>query len=425
MFDLNGMRLGIIGLGYVGLPLAVEFGKQRPVVGFDINQARINALTAGHDTTLEVSEEELKEATQLCYSAQLEDLAECNIFIVTVPTPIDAHKKPDLTPLIKASQSIGKVLKKGDIVIYESTVYPGATEEDCVPVLEQVSGLKFNVDFFAGYSPERINPGDKEHRVTTIKKVTSGSTPEVAELVDSLYRQIITAGTHKASSIKVAEAAKVIENTQRDLNIALINELALIFNKMDIDTESVLEAAGTKWNFLPFRPGLVGGHCIGVDPYYLTHKAESIGYHPEIILAGRRLNDSMGAYVVSQLVKAMLKRRIHVDGARVLVMGLTFKENCPDLRNTKVVDIISELADYNIAVDVYDPWVSIEEAQHEYAITPIVEPALDAYDGIILAVAHNEFRVLGAEKIRQYGKHEHVLYDLKYLLSAAESDLRL
>lgn len=425
MLNLDDIKLAIIGLGYVGLPLAVEFGKYRPVVGFDINQSRIDALKDGHDTTLEVSDEELTHSAQLGFSANIDDLKACNTYIVTVPTPIDEHKKPDLTPLIKASQTIGNVLKKGDIVIYESTVYPGATEEDCVPVLEQASGLKFNVDFFAGYSPERINPGDKEHRVTTIKKVTSGSTPEVAELVDVLYRQIITAGTHKASSIRVAEAAKVIENTQRDLNIALINELALIFNKMGIDTEAVLEAAGTKWNFLPFRPGLVGGHCIGVDPYYLTHKAESIGYHPEIILAGRRLNDSMGAYVVSQLIKGMLKRRIRVDGARVLVMGLTFKENCPDLRNTKVVDIVRELAEYNIEVDVYDPWVSVEEAQHEYGITPIAEPAVNTYDGIILAVAHNEFRALGAESIRKHGKAEHVLYDLKYLLSAAESDLRL
>lgn len=425
MLNLDDIKLAIIGLGYVGLPLAVEFGKHRSVVGFDINQPRIDALKAGHDATLEVSDEELKQATQLSYSANLDDLKACNTFIVTVPTPIDEHKQPDLTPLVKASESIGKVLKKGDIVIYESTVYPGATEEDCVPVLEKVSGLKFNVDFFAGYSPERINPGDKEHRVTTIKKVTSGSTPEAADLVDALYNQIITAGTHKASSIKVAEAAKVIENTQRDLNIALINELAIIFNKMGIDTEAVLKAAGTKWNFLPFRPGLVGGHCIGVDPYYLTHKAQSIGYHPEIILAGRRLNDGMGAYVVSQLVKAMLKRRIHVDGARVLVMGLTFKENCPDLRNTRVVDIVSELAEYNIAVDIYDPWVSIEEAQHEYGITPVAEPAIAAYDGIVLAVAHNEFRALGAENIRKHGKAEHVLYDLKYLLNSAESDLRL
>ena len=425
MLSLQEVKLAIIGLGYVGLPLAVEFGKRRSVVGFDINQQRIDALKAGHDATLEVSDGELKEASQLVYSASLDDLKSCNVFIVTVPTPIDEHKQPDLTPLIKASETIGSVLKKGDIVIYESTVYPGATEEDCVPVLEKVSGLKLNVDFFAGYSPERINPGDKEHRVTTIKKITSGSTPAVADLVDSLYREIIIAGTHKASCIKVAEAAKVIENTQRDLNIALINELAIIFNRMGIDTEAVLQAAGTKWNFLPFRPGLVGGHCIGVDPYYLTHKAQSIGYHPEIILAGRRLNDGMGAYVVSQLVKAMLKRRIHVDGARVLVMGLTFKENCPDLRNTRVVDIISELAEYNIQVDIYDPWIAVDEARHEYGITPITQPAINAYDGIVLAVAHNEFRALGAEKIRQYGKAKHILYDLKYLLSAEEADLRL
>jgi len=425
MLSLQEVKLAIIGLGYVGLPLAVEFGKRRSVVGFDINQQRIDALKAGHDATLEVSDGELKEASQLVYSATLDDLKSCNVFIVTVPTPIDEHKQPDLTPLIKASETIGSVLKKGDIVIYESTVYPGATEEDCVPVLEKVSGLKFNVDFFAGYSPERINPGDKEHRVTTIKKVTSGSTPAVADLVDALYQEIIIAGTHKASCIKVAEAAKVIENTQRDLNIALINELAIIFNRMGIDTEAVLQAAGTKWNFLPFRPGLVGGHCIGVDPYYLTHKAQSIGYHPEIILAGRRLNDGMGAYVVSQLVKAMLKRRIHVDGARVLVMGLAFKENCPDLRNTRVVDIISELAEYNIQVDVYDPWVSAMEAQHEYGITPITEPAVNAYDGIVLAVAHNEFRMLGVEAIRKYGKAAHIIYDLKYLLRAEEADLRL
>ena len=425
MVSLQEVKLAVIGLGYVGLPLAVEFGKHRAVVGFDINNSRIEALQAGHDATLEVSDVELKQAEMLTYTAKLEDLKACNVFIVTVPTPIDEHKQPDLTPLIKASESIGKVLKKGDIVIYESTVYPGATEEDCVPVLEKVSGLQLNVDFFAGYSPERINPGDKEHRVTTIKKVTSGSTPEAASLVDALYNQIITAGTHKATSIRVAEAAKVIENTQRDLNIALINELAIIFNKMGIDTEAVLQAAGTKWNFLPFRPGLVGGHCIGVDPYYLTHKAQSIGYHPEIILAGRRLNDGMGAYVVSQLVKAMLKRRIHVDGARVLVLGLAFKENCPDLRNTRVVDIIGELAEYNIAVDVYDPWVNSTEAQHEYGITPISETAINAYDGIVLAVAHNEFRDLGVENIRRYGKAEHVLYDLKYLLNAVESDLRL
>lgn len=425
MLKLTDIKLAIIGLGYVGLPLAVEFGKKRSVIGFDINQPRIAALQAGHDSTLEVDDQELNEAAQLSYSANPADLAQANVYIVTVPTPIDAHKRPDLTPLYKASETIGKTLQKGDIVIYESTVYPGATEEECIPVLERVSGLKFNEDFFAGYSPERINPGDKEHRVTTIKKVTSGSTPEVADLVDALYNEIIIAGTHKASSIKVAEAAKVIENTQRDLNIALINELAVIFNKMGIDTEAVLQAAGTKWNFLPFRPGLVGGHCIGVDPYYLTHKAEAIGYHPQIILAGRRLNDSMGAYVVSQLIKCMMKKRIHVDGAKVLVMGLTFKENCPDLRNTKVVDIVKELGEYNIAVDVYDPWISSTEAQHEYNITPIVEPEINGYDGIIIAVGHKQFVELGAENIRKFGKPEHVLYDLKYLLTAEESDLRL
>jgi UDP-N-acetyl-D-galactosamine dehydrogenase len=361
----------------------------------------------------------------LSYSADTADLEAANVYIVTVPTPIDEHKQPDLTPLRKASETIGKTLKHGDIVIYESTVYPGATEEECIPVLERVSGLVFNQDFFAGYSPERINPGDKEHRVTTIKKVTSGSTPEVADLVDALYNQIITAGTHKATSIKVAEAAKVIENTQRDLNIALINELAVIFNKMGIDTEAVLKAAGTKWNFLPFRPGLVGGHCIGVDPYYLTHKAQAIGYHPEIILAGRRLNDSMGAYVVSQLVKGMLKKRIHVEGARVLIMGLTFKENCPDLRNTKVIDIVRELAEYDIAVDVYDPWVSVEEAQHEYGISPIAQPQQGTYDGIVLAVAHQQFAAMSEQDYRQLGKPQHVLYDLKYVLPEGQSDLRL
>jgi UDP-N-acetyl-D-galactosamine dehydrogenase len=425
MHTLDTLKLAIIGLGYVGLPLAVEFAKKRSVVGFDINQARIDALKTGHDATLEVSDEELAEATGLSYSANLQDLAACNTYIVTVPTPIDEHKQPDLTPLVKASETIGKVLKKGDIVIYESTVYPGATEEDCVPVLEKFSGLKFNVDFYAGYSPERINPGDKEHRVSTIKKVTSGSTPEVAELVDQLYRQIIVVGTHKAESIKVAEAAKVIENTQRDVNIALINELAIIFNKMGIDTEAVLQAAGSKWNFLPFRPGLVGGHCIGVDPYYLTHKAQSIGYHPEIILAGRRLNDGMGAYVVSQLVKAMLKRRITVEGARVLVLGLTFKENCPDLRNTRIVDIVKELRDYNITADVFDPWVDVAEAQHEYGLTPIDAPEQGAYDAIIVGVAHQQFKDMGAEAIRALGKPEHVVYDLKYVMPRNAADLRL
>ncbi|HCW21055.1 MULTISPECIES: Vi polysaccharide biosynthesis UDP-N-acetylglucosamine C-6 dehydrogenase TviB [Achromobacter] len=425
MLRIQDVKLAVVGLGYVGLPLAVEFGKKRSVIGFDINTRRIDALKAGHDHTLEVSDAELAEAAQLRYTADRAELGQANVFIVTVPTPIDEYKQPDLTPLVKASETIGAVLKRGDIVIYESTVYPGATEEDCVPVLERVSGLKFNVDFYAGYSPERINPGDKDHRVSTIKKVTSGSTPEVAELVDQLYKEIITAGTHKASSIRVAEAAKVIENTQRDVNIALINELALIFNKMGIDTEAVLQAAGTKWNFLPFRPGLVGGHCIGVDPYYLTHKAQSIGYHPEIILAGRRLNDSMGGYVVSQLVKAMTKQRIHVQGARVLVMGLAFKENCPDLRNTRIVDIVGELRDYNVDVDVYDPWVDPEEAMHEYGLTPVAKLEEGKYDAVILAVAHNQFKALGAEGIRKLGKAQHILYDLKYVLSAAESDLRL
>jgi UDP-N-acetyl-D-galactosamine dehydrogenase len=417
--------IAIIGLGYVGLPLAVEFGKLRPVLGFDINTKRIGELQAGHDATLETTPEELAEAKRLRFSTQLEDLRACSIFIVTVPTPIDEHKRPDLTPLVKASETVGKVLKRGDIVIYESTVYPGCTEEDCVPVLEKFSGLRFNQDFFCGYSPERINPGDKEHRVTTIKKVTAGSTPAIADEVDALYREIIVAGTHKAASIKVAEAAKVIENTQRDLNIALINELALIFNKMGIDTEAVLQAAGSKWNFLPFRPGLVGGHCIGVDPYYLTHKAQSIGYHPEIILAGRRLNDGMGAYVVAQLVKAMTKKRLQVDGAKVLVMGLTFKENCPDLRNTRVVDIVAELHDYNCQVDVYDPWVSAAEAQHEYGISPVATPQAGHYDAIILAVAHQEFKAMGAAAIRALGKPSAVLYDLKYLLPAEQADLRL
>ena len=423
--NLNHAPIAIIGLGYVGLPLAVEFGKIRSVLGFDINPKRIAELQAGKDSTLETTSEELAAAQHLRFSTQLEDLRACSIFIVTVPTPIDGANRPDLTPLIKASETVGKVLKKGDIVIYESTVYPGCTEEDCVPILEKLSGLKFNQDFFCGYSPERINPGDKEHRVTTIKKVTSGSTPAIADEVDALYREIIQAGTHKASSIKVAEAAKVIENTQRDLNIALINELALIFNKMGIDTEAVLQAAGSKWNFLPFRPGLVGGHCIGVDPYYLTHKAQSIGYHPEIILAGRRLNDSMGAYVVAQLVKTMTKKRLQVNGAKVLVMGLAFKENCPDLRNTRVVDIVAELHDYNCQVDVYDPWVSAAEAQHEYGITPVSSPQAGYYDAVILAVAHQEFKNMGAAAIRALGKQPSVIYDLKYLLPAEDADLRL
>ncbi|WP_029778617.1 Vi polysaccharide biosynthesis UDP-N-acetylglucosamine C-6 dehydrogenase TviB [Acinetobacter baumannii] len=415
----------MIGLGYVGLPLAVEFGKKVPVVGFDIYQKRISELKSGQDHTLEVSPEELKQAAQLSYTTNLEDLKDCNFFIVTVPTPIDNYKQPDLTPLVKASTSIGKILKKGDIVVYESTVYPGATEEVCIPVLEEISGLTFNKDFFAGYSPERINPGDKLHRVTNILKITSGSTPEVADYVDEVYNLIIEAGTHKAASIKVAEAAKVIENTQRDVNIALINELALIFNKLGIDTEEVLKAAGTKWNFLPFRPGLVGGHCIGVDPYYLTHKAQAIGYHPEIILAGRRLNDSMGAYVVTQLVKGMIKKKIQVEGAKVLVLGLSFKENCPDIRNTKVIDIVKELQEYHMDVDVYDPWIDSEETQHEYGITPVKQPTAGQYDAVILAVAHNEFKEMGIEAIRSLGKTSHVLYDLKYVLAQSESDIRL
>lgn len=422
---LNDIKLAVIGLGYVGLPLAVEFGRRRGVVGFDINQKRIADLKDGVDATLETTHEELGAAKHLTFTSSVDDLRDCNCYIVTVPTPIDAFKRPDLTPLLKASETVGKVLKKGDIVIYESTVYPGCTEEDCVPVLERESGLRFNIDFFCGYSPERINPGDKEHRVTTIRKVTSGSTTEISDLIDMLYNEIITAGTHKAESIRVAEAAKVIENTQRDLNIALINELAIIFNKMEIDTEAVLNAAGSKWNFLPFRPGLVGGHCIGVDPYYLTHKAQAIGYHPEIILAGRRLNDGMGTYVVAQLIKAMMKKRIQVEGARVLIMGLAFKENCPDLRNTRVVDIVAELRDYNCEVDVYDPWISEVEAKHEYDITLVKEPTNGDYDAVILAVAHQQFRNMGADGIRALGKAKCVVYDLKYVLPAEKSDLRL
>ena len=423
--SLSSVRIAVIGLGYVGLPLAVEFGKQRTVVGFDIRQERIAELRAGRDHTLEVSAQELAEAAHLQFTHEPADMAGCNVFIVTVPTPIDEHKQPDLGPLMQASETVARLLKPGDVVVYESTVYPGATEDDCVPVLERHSGLRFNHDFFAGYSPERINPGDKAHRLTGIVKITSGSTPEAADLVDALYAQIITAGTHKAASIRIAEAAKVIENTQRDVNIALVNELALIFNRMGIDTEAVLQAAGTKWNFQHFRPGLVGGHCIGVDPYYLTHKAKAIGYHPEIILAGRRLNDSMGAYVVTQLVKAMTKRRIHVQGAKVLVMGLAFKENCPDLRNTRVVDIVRELAQYDVEADVHDPWVNAGAAQAEYGIALVPTPAPGAYDAIIVAVAHQQFRALGAAAIRALGKPEHVLFDLKYVLDAAESDIRL
>ncbi len=423
--QLNDLNLAVIGLGYVGLPLAVEFGKVRSVLGFDINNKRVSELQGGSDSTLEVSQSDLYEAKHLVYSSKPEDLSACNTYIVTVPTPIDEYKRPDLTPLIKASRTIGAHLKPGDIVIYESTVYPGATEEDCVPVLERVSGLTFNKDFFVGYSPERINPGDKQRRLNNIKKVTSGSTKEVANLIDQLYAQIITAGTHKAESIRVAEAAKVIENTQRDVNIALINELSIIFNRLGIDTEAVLEAAGTKWNFLPFRPGLVGGHCIGVDPYYLTHKAQAIGHHPEMILAGRRINDGMGAYVVSQLVKAMTKSRIQVQDSKVLVMGLTFKENCPDLRNTRVVDIVYELSEYNVDVDVFDPWVNADSAREEYGIHMTDNPVPGSYDAIILAVAHDEFRSTPVEELRKMGKPQHILYDLKYIYKAHETDLRL
>jgi UDP-N-acetyl-D-galactosamine dehydrogenase len=425
MFTLDNTRLGVIGLGYVGLPLAVEFGKRYPTVGFDINAHRIKELQAGHDFTLEVDSAELAQARLLTFSTELEALAACNVYIVTVPTPVNQHKQPDLQPLLKASESIGKVLKKHDVVIYESTVYPGATEEDCVPVLEKVSGLIFNKDFYAGYSPERINPGDKAHRVTSILKVTSGSTEEIAAYVDALYRSIITAGTHKASSIRVAEAAKVIENTQRDVNIALINELALLFNRLGLDTEEVLLAAGTKWNFLPFRPGLVGGHCIGVDPYYLTHKAQAIGYNPEVILSGRRINDGMGRYVAAQTIKLMLHKRIHVLQSRVLIMGLTFKENCPDLRNTRVIDIIDEFRDYGADVDVYDPWVDKREALEEYAIQPLDELRNGQYDAIILAVAHDAFKQMSSAQIRALGKEHAVLFDIKYVLPAADVDGRL
>jgi UDP-N-acetyl-D-galactosamine dehydrogenase len=425
MMDLKAVKIAVIGLGYVGLPLAVEFGKKYPTIGFDINNKRISELETGTDYTLEVGTEELSQATKLSFTANCADLEEANVYIVTVPTPINKYKQPDLTPLIRASETIGKTLKKGDVVIYESTVYPGATEEDCIPILERSSGLTFNRDFFAGYSPERINPGDKEHRVTTILKVTSGSTPEVADFVDSLYGSIITAGTHKAESIRVAEAAKVIENTQRDVNIALINELAMIFNRMGINTEAVLRAAGTKWNFLPFRPGLVGGHCIGVDPYYLTHKAESIGYYPEMILAGRRINDNMSRYVAAEFVKALLKKGILVKDAHILMMGLTFKENCPDIRNTKVVDIVSELQQYGIRVDIYDPWVNVDDAQHEYNVRPVSKLLPGIYDGAIIAVAHNEFKNMGTQGIKELLSDNHVLYDLKYIIDAEHADLRL
>ena len=418
-------RIAIIGLGYVGLPLAIVFGKKRKVIGYDIDKNRISELKSGYDYTLETTPQELKDAVHLSYTSNKEDILDCEIYIVTVPTPIDKHKKPDLKSLIKSSEMVGSVLNKGDIVVYESTVYPGATEEVCVPILERQSKLKFNKDFFCGYSPERINPGDKEHRVTTIKKVTSGSTPEIAMEVDKLYQEVITAGTYKVSSIRVAEAAKVIENTQRDVNIALINELALIFNKLDIDTESVHEAAGTKWNFLPFRPGLVGGHCIGVDPHYLSHKALEVGYYPEMILAGRQLNDNMGPYVVNQVSKLMIHKRIDVMGANILIMGLTFKENCPDLRNTRVVDLVEEFKSFNCNVDVFDPWANQEDALREYGIKPIDRPINDKYDAILLAVAHDKFKKLTSKQIRAYGKDNHVLYDIKYLLKIDEVDGRL
>ncbi|MDC0660491.1 Vi polysaccharide biosynthesis UDP-N-acetylglucosamine C-6 dehydrogenase TviB [Leisingera sp. SS27] len=418
-------KICVIGLGYVGLPLAAAFGQHRAVAGFDIDPSRIAELRKGEDRTRELEPEELAAAEFLRFTSDPAEIADCSIYIVTVPTPVDANHTPDLGPLLAASAIVGSVLKPGDLVIYESTVYPGATEEDCVPVLEARSGLTFNADFFAGYSPERINPGDKQRRLKDVVKVTSGSTPEVAERVDALYREVVAAGTHKAASIRVAEAAKVIENSQRDINIALVNELAKIFNRMGIDTQAVLEAAGTKWNFLPFRPGLVGGHCIGVDPYYLTHKAEQLGYHPEILLAGRRLNDGMGAYVAGEMVKAMLKRGLPVAGARVLVMGLTFKENCPDLRNTRVIDVVRSLEEYGAVVDVFDPHADPAEAQEEYGIPLVAEPGQGAYAGVVLAVAHSEFREMGAAAVRALGAEGALVYDLKYVLAPDEADLRL
>jgi UDP-N-acetyl-D-galactosamine dehydrogenase len=422
----NTKIIAIIGLGYVGLPLAVEFGKNRPVIGFDVNPKRIAELQAGQDHTMECSPEELAAAQHLRYTCTAQDLHQAQVYIVTVPTPVDQANRPDMTPLVKASTTVGKALKLGDVVIYESTVYPGATEEVCVPVLEHTSGLKFNQDFFCGYSPERINPGDKEHRLSSIKKVTSGSTPAIADEVDALYAAIITAGTHKASSIKVAEAAKVIENTQRDVNIALMNELSLIFHKLGIDTQEVLIAAGTKWNFLPFRPGLVGGHCIGVDPYYLTHKAQEVGYHPEVILAGRRINDSMARHVADETVKLMLRKSIPVLGSNVLVLGLTFKENCPDVRNTKVVDIVKALGQYNVRVDIYDPWIDVQEARHEYGVECLTsEPAQGAYNAIVLAVGHHQFAALGEQGIKAFGMTGAVLFDVKGILPLGAADGRL
>ena len=423
--ELSEVKLAVIGLGYVGLPLAVAFGQNRSVVGYDINVARVNQLKEGLDDTLEVSSNEIRNSTLLAFSTDLSDLESCNCYIVTVPTPIDEANQPDLRPLLNASKAIGKILKDGDLVIYESTVYPGCTEEVCVPVLEEYSGLKFNTGFFCGYSPERINPGDKQHRIGDIVKVTSGSTEKVSELVNLLYREIIMAGTHKAASIKVAEAAKVIENVQRDVNIALINEFALIFNRLGIDTEDVLAAAGSKWNFLPFRPGLVGGHCIGVDPYYLTHKAQVIGYHPEIILAGRRINDGMPIYVVSQLIKAMAHSGIQLSGAKVLVLGFTFKENCPDIRNTRVINIIEELESYKCSVDIFDPWIKSSELEIEYNKTPVTDLTPGSYDAIIIAVGHDDFKDMGVARIRELGKNTHVLYDLKYMFDKEKTDIRL
>ncbi len=418
-------KIGIIGLGYVGLPLAIEFGKTREVVGYDIKESRINELKNNTDLTLEISEEDFKDSIHLNFTSHIEDLNDCQIFIVTVPTPIDEYKKPDLNPLIKSSQAVGSILKKGDIVIYESTVYPGTTEEVCVPELEKNSGLIFNKDFYCGYSPERINPGDKEHTITNIKKITSGSNPNIAKEIDELYKEIIVAGTHKVSSIKIAEAAKVIENTQRDINIALINELALIFNKLDIDTESVLEAAGTKWNFLPFRPGLVGGHCIGVDPYYLSHKALEVGYNPEVILAGRRLNDNMGSYIVKQITKLMIDKNINIENSNILIMGLAFKEDCPDIRNTRIIDLIEDFNNLNCSVNVYDPWVNKSQAIHEYGIEIIDKPIEGSYDAIILAVAHSEFKDMSMTQIKALGKKNSIIYDIKYLFKAKEVDGRL
>ncbi len=425
MINKKNTKIAVIGLGYVGLPLAAEFGKFFNTIGYDINHTRIEELQSGHDATLEVLPEELDQLMNIKFTSTLDDIKNCNIFIVTVPTPIDSDKKPDLRPLVSASKSVSKVLKKDDIVIYESTVYPGATEEICVPILEEFSGLIFNEDFFCGYSPERINPGDKEHRLPSIKKITSGSTLEIATKVDNLYKNIISAGTHKTSSIKVAEAAKVIENTQRDVNIALINELALIFNRLEIDTEAVLEAAGTKWNFLPFKPGLVGGHCIGVDPYYLTDKAIKVGYEPDMILAGRRINDNMGKFVVSQVIQLMLSKNIYTQDANILIMGLTFKENCPDLRNTKVVDLVYGFERYECNVDVFDPWADPNESIKEYGVKTINEPIFKKYDAIILAVAHDEFTKLSIKEIKSYGKKKHVIYDIKYILNEQEVDGRL